>query len=79
MSDKSYGEKIVRTDFNVTGSDMVNQIKTKTAELINLISSLNVDPRLTSLAITSYEEAAMWAVKSATATEPVSRGTLVPL
>lgn len=70
MSDviKTVGELRVRTDFNVTGSDLVNSIKQKSAELINLCEELKAkDGRLASLAQTSYEEAAMWAVKAATA------------
>lgn len=70
MSDvtKTVGEQRVRTDFNVTGSDLVNIIKQKSAELINLCEELKTkDGRLASLAQTSYEEAAMWAVKAATA------------
>jgi len=69
MSDieKSYGGMLVRLDLNGSDSDVVSQIKTKTAELINLVSLLSVDRRLTALAITNYEQGAMWAVKSATA------------
>lgn len=69
MSDitKTVGELRVRTDFNVTGSDLVNSIKQKSAELINICEELKAkDGRLASLAQTSYEEAAMWAVKAAT-------------
>lgn len=65
---KTVGEQRVRTDFNVTGSDVVNAIKAKSAELINLCEELKAkDGRLASLAQTGYEEAAMWAVKAATA------------
>jgi len=68
MSDKTLGEARVRTDFNVTGSDVVTQIKQKSAELIDLCETLKEkDGRLASLAQTGYEEAAMWAVKAATA------------
>lgn len=68
MADKSLGEARVRTDFNVTGSSVVDEIKQKSAELINLCETLkDKDGRLASLAQTSYEEAAMWAVKAATA------------
>ena len=65
---KSVGELRVRTDFNVTGSDVIAEIKAKSAELINLCENLKAkDGRLASLAQTAYEEAAMWAVKAATA------------
>ncbi len=68
MSEKTVGEQRVRTDFNVNGSDLVTQIKQKSAELIDLCETLKVkDGRLASLAQTSYEEAGMWAVKAATA------------
>lgn len=66
--EKTIGEFRVRTDFNVTNDEVVAQIKNKTAELINLVESIKgKDGRLASLAQTSYEEAAMWAVKCATA------------
>lgn len=66
--EKTTGEKRVRTDFNVAGSSIVDEIKKKSAELIDLCEQLKVkDARLASLAQTSYEEAAMWAVKAATA------------
>lgn len=68
MQEKTVGEQRVRTDFNVSGSDIVAQIKAKSAELINLCEGLKAkDGRLASLAQTAYEEAAMWAVKAATA------------
>ena len=62
------GESRVRTTFNPSADGTVDQIKQKTAELINLCEELKgKDGRLASLAQTSYEEAAMWAVKAATA------------
>jgi len=65
---KTIGEQRVRTEFNPSNDSIVDQIKQKTAELINLCEDLkNKDGRLASLAQTSYEEAAMWAVKAATA------------
>lgn len=66
---KTIGEIRVRTDFNVTKNDIVTQIKNKSAELIDLMETLKIDgydARTASLAQTAYEEAAMWAVKSAT-------------
>jgi hypothetical protein len=66
--EKSLGEFMVRTEFNPDKNDLVNQIKQKTAELINLTEQCRIkDPRLTSLAQTNYENAAMWALKAATA------------
>lgn len=68
MPEKTVGETRVRTDFNVSGSDAVTQIKQKSAELIDLCEGLKAkDGRLASLAQTSYEEGCMWAVKAATA------------
>lgn len=67
-SEKTIGEQRVRTSFNPAQDSMVDQIKQKSAELINLCEELkSKDGRLASLAQTSYEEAAMWAVKAATA------------
>jgi hypothetical protein len=65
---KSIGEERVRTDFNVSGSSIIDEIKQKSAELINICEPFkSKDARLASLAQTTYEEAAMWAVKAATA------------
>ena len=62
------GEQRVRTQFNPSNESIVDQIKQKTAELINMCEELKAkDGRLASLAQTAYEEAAMWAVKAATA------------
>ena len=74
MSDtKTLGEARVRTTFNPANDSAVDQIKQKSAELIDLVDSLPSPPnpsdagRLKALAMTTYEEAAMWAVKAATA------------
>lgn len=69
---KSIGEQRVRTSFNAAGDPatygLVDSIKQKSAELINLCETLKEkDPRLASLAQTYYETAAMYAVKAATA------------
>ena len=62
------GELRVRTTFNPSANGDVDVIKQRTAELINLCDHLkSKDPRLVALAQTAYEEAAMWAVKAATA------------
>ena len=64
----SIGEDRVRVNFNVSSNSTVDQIKQKSAELIDLCEGLKVrDARLASLAQTHYEDAAMWAVKAATA------------
>lgn len=61
------GEIRVRATFNPNDNPDVTNIKTKVAELIDFCETLKArDPRLASLAQTSLEEAAMWAVKAAT-------------
>lgn len=68
MEELTVGEVRVRTNFNASGSDLVGEIKRKSAELINMCEELKTkDGRLASLAQTAYEEAAMWEVKAATA------------
>jgi hypothetical protein len=63
----SLGEDRVRVKFNPSDDSVVNQIKQRSAELIDLCEKLkSKDPRLASLAQTHYEDAAMWAVKLAT-------------
>ena len=67
------GEDRVRVKFNPSADSIVDQIKQRSAELIDLCS-IGADKtddsevgRLWSLAMTHYEDAAMWAVKAATA------------
>lgn len=78
------GEFRVRTEFNPSKDNIVDQIKQKSAELINLVNSLTIPEgkesyyegininvtaefaRLKATAMTSYEKAAMDAVKAAT-------------
>lgn len=68
IGEMSVGEYRVRTKFNPSADSLVDQIKQKSAELIDICEELKIkDPRLAALAQTSYEEAAMWAVKAATA------------
>lgn len=71
MEEQTIGEKRVRTQFNTSAGSIgsiVDVIKQKTAELINLCEEFKAkDPRLASMAQTDYEPAAMWAVKAATA------------
>lgn len=82
VAPKTLGEQRVRTDFNVSGTDEVTIIKEDTAKLINFVNTLSLEDvmpgvpetsknqekrRLIAIALTSYEEAAMWAVKAATA------------
>jgi len=68
----SLGKDRVRAQFNPSASSAVDLIKQKTAELIDLCGGLREGPsgevdRCVALAQTAYEEAAMWAVKAATA------------
>ena len=68
IQSKTIGETRVRTSFNPSNDSIVDILKQKSAELINLCEQLkSKDGRLASLAQTAYEEAAMWAVKAATA------------
>lgn len=70
--DLTVGEQRVRTKFNPSNGSVVDIIKQKTAELIDLCEQLKpLDGRLASLAQTSYEEAAMWAVKASTTTPQI--------
>jgi hypothetical protein len=65
------GEERVRVSFNPSKDSIVDTIKAKSAELIDLCETLkNGDARLVALAQTHYEDAAMWAVKAATAGKP---------
>jgi hypothetical protein len=77
MSNLSIGEKRVRTQFNPSKGEIIQDIKQATAELINLLESFrSSEPkdstsnpelqRLISIAQTEYENAAMWAVKAVT-------------
>lgn len=86
---QTLGERRVRTNFNPANTGIVDQIKQKSAELIDICAAIKNDDavseqgstmnpgdfhaaygekhRLLALAQTAYEEAAMWAVKAATA------------
>jgi hypothetical protein len=65
----SIGADRIRLSFNPGNNGDVKGIKTKTAEIIDLCETMKTrDPRLAALAMTAYEEAAMWAVKLATTT-----------
>ena len=63
------GAARVRADFNPSGSDHVARIKALAAAFINEVAAAGGDGRLGALAMTTAEEAAMWAVKAATAPE----------
>lgn len=54
-------------EFNPSGNPHVDEIKRRTDELITYIKEIGeneADPRCKSIALTNYEQAAMWAVKS---------------
>lgn len=69
---ESFGENAVGVSFNPSGSNRVDRLKTKFAEIIDELHSYreasdNPDQkRLASVAITEAEGACMWAVKAAT-------------
>lgn len=72
------GEYRVGITFNPSASGIVDEIKRKAADLIDLIESIPSDRdsergneagRLKALAQTAAEDAAMWAVKAATKPE----------
>lgn len=65
------GEYRVGLSFNPSGNNVVDDIKSRAADLIDMIDSIPVEDnqergRLKALAQTAVEEAAMWAVKAAT-------------
>lgn len=67
-NEKTLGENRVKIDFNTTNDSLVDQIKRKSAELIDLCEEMRADgssekQRVLSLAQTGYEDACMWAVK----------------
>jgi len=65
------GEDRIRTKFNPSGNELVNVIKKRAAELIDLLEAEKPHAgtekvRLLALAQTSLEDGAMWAVKALT-------------
>jgi hypothetical protein len=68
----SLGASRVRQSFNPSSDSMVDEIKRHTAELIDLChehsekAADSEEKRLWALAMTHYEDAAMWAVKATT-------------
>lgn len=51
-------------DFNPSGSEVVAALKAKTEDLLKFIRDHVPENRERSIAITNYEQAAMWAVKA---------------
>ena len=63
MTDKD--NSVTQKNFNPSGNPAVDEIKARTEDLISFIEE-NVEPgSRRSLALTNYEQAAMWAVKAA--------------
>ncbi len=68
------GEERIRVSFNPSEDELVAKIKGDSAALVDVLEQMKTsrtdEPgvlRLIALAQTAYEEAAMWAVKAATA------------
>lgn len=59
----SKGAEIIG-QFNPSGNKQVEEIKTRSAQLINCIDTFGKDPRRVAIAITDIEKAQMMAVKS---------------
>ena len=51
-------------DFNPSGSDVVATLKAKTEDLLAYLRDAVPANRERSIAVTNYEQAAMWAVKA---------------
>lgn len=51
-------------DFNPSNSDVVDEIKRRTDDLMDYLRQNVPENRCRSIAITNYEQAAMWAVKA---------------
>lgn len=51
-------------EFNPSGSDVVAETKARTEELMKFLRENVPDNRCRSIALTNYEQAAMWAVKA---------------
>lgn len=50
--------------FNPSGSDVVAEIKARTEDLMQYLRDNVPENRCRSIALTNYEQAAMWAVKA---------------
>lgn len=87
MSAQTKGQYRVGASFNPSKDVMVDEIKAKAAELIDLVETIHTglnEPtslstlcgqeraRLKALAQTAFEDGAMWAVKAATKPDPAA-------
>lgn len=71
MPKQTYGEYLVGLSFNPSGSPEVEMVKQTTADMIDELYELSQardqpGAREASIAITNFEQAAMWAVKAFT-------------
>ena len=72
MREPTFGEKACGVAFNPGGDQMVHQLKTKYAELVDVLNDIrksNGNPeiaRMLSIAITEAQTSQMWAVKAVT-------------
>jgi hypothetical protein len=72
--EQTFGEKMVRVNFNASGSDEVNELKKDFAAIIDKVNAIRDKAGVTdkdaarqaSVAITHLETAAMYAVKAVT-------------
>ena len=75
MTQKTRGEAIIRTDFNASGANVVDELKSDFARLFDKVDALreagerSERSRCVALSLTHLETAAMYAVKAATATD----------
>ena len=58
------GKPTTLPEFNPSGSDVVAEIKRRTEELLRFLDQHVPPNRERAIAITNYEQAAMWAVKA---------------
>jgi len=58
------GNETTIPDFNPSGSEVVQGVKDRTEELMQFIRENVPENRQRSIALTNYEQAAMWAVKA---------------
>ena len=70
MKEQTLGEKRAGVTFNPSNNPTVDEIKQKTAELIDLVESLKTSEttseqhRVIALASTGFQQAKMWAVEA---------------
>jgi len=60
----AYDKVTTIPEFNPSGSELVTHIKALTEEIIHFIEKEVPNNRRRSIALTNYEQAAMWAVKA---------------